>query len=198
MGPGVAILRKLDEQELKIVKALIRNPRLSDNRLGEVYDIPVRTVSRKRARLEREGLLRYFAEVDMSASGTEFFPCSHMYIIRFRVGVTVSQIQDEIRHEPNVITVFTELIRESHIAEIDGRVSLVMVVEGTSDADVVESFQQKIVPSLQKNHGKDAIEDISTIRLLGRVRILRNYLPAVNMENGMMKPDWSTNSIFVA
>jgi hypothetical protein len=77
-------------------------------------------------------------------------------------------------------------------------VALVMVVEGTSDSDIVESFQQKIVPSLQKNHGKDSIEDVSTLRLLSRVRILRNYLPAVNMENGMMKPDWSTNSIFVA
>jgi DNA-binding Lrp family transcriptional regulator len=191
-------MRKLDEQELKIAKALTRNPRLSDNRLGELYDIPVRTVSRKRARLEKEGLLRYFAEVDMSADGTGYFPCSHLYVIRFKVGVTVSQIQDEIRHEPNVVTVFTELIRESHIAEIDGRVALVMVVEGTSDADIVESFQQKIVPSLQKNHGKDSIEDVSTVRLLSRVRILRNYLPAVNMENGMMKPDWSTNSIFVA
>lgn len=191
-------MRKLDEQELKISKALTRNPRLSDNRLGELYDIPVRTVSRKRARMEREGLLRYFAEVDMSADGTGYFPTSHLYIIRFKVGVTVSQIQDEIRNEPNVVTVFTELIRESHIAEIDGRVALVMVVEGTSDSDIVESFQQKIVPSLQKNHGKDSIEDISTIRLLSRVRILRNYLPALNMENGMMKPDWSTDSIFVA
>ncbi|MBI5506726.1 MAG: Lrp/AsnC family transcriptional regulator [Deltaproteobacteria bacterium] len=191
-------MRKLDERELQIAKALIRNPRLSDNRLGELYNIPVRTVSRKRARMEQEGLLRYFAEVDMSADGTGYCTCCHLYIIRFKVGVTVSQIQDEIHDEPTVVTVFTQLIRESYVAEIDGRVALVMVVEGTSDADVVQSFQDKIVPSLQKNHGKDSIEDISTIRLLGRVRILRNYLPAVNMENGMMKPDWSTDSIFVA
>lgn len=191
-------MRELDEQEVTIAKALIKDPRISDNRLGEEYGIPIRTVSRKRGRLESEELLRYFAEVDMSDEGTGYFPCSHLYIIRFNVGVTVSQIQEEIRNEPNVVTVFTELIRESHIAEIDGHVALVMVVEGTSNSNVVESFQQKIVPSLQKNHGKDSIEDISTIRLLSRVRILRNYLPAVNMENGMMKPDWSTDSIFVA
>ena len=60
----------LDEQELKIAKALIRNPRLSDNRLGEHNGIPVRTVSRKRDRMERAGLLRYYSEVDMSAEGT--------------------------------------------------------------------------------------------------------------------------------
>ena len=43
--------RDLDEQEQRIVAALVRNPRISDNRLGEENDIPVRTVSRKRSRL---------------------------------------------------------------------------------------------------------------------------------------------------
>ena len=70
--------RKLDEQELKIAKALIRSPRISDNRLGDENDLPIRSVSRKRARMEREGLLRYFAEVDMSVSGTGHFQCPRL------------------------------------------------------------------------------------------------------------------------
>ncbi|MFT4570182.1 MAG: DNA-binding Lrp family transcriptional regulator [Hyphomicrobiaceae bacterium] len=191
-------MRKLDETEVKIAKALIRNPRLSDNRLGELHGIPARTVGRKRGRMEETGVLRYFAEVDMSASGTGQFPCRHLYILRFQTGVTVRQIQDEVRDEPNVSTVFTESIYESYIAEIDGRVALVMVVEGVSDGDVLERFQEKIVPSLHKNHGKDSIESIQTIRLLSRIRLLRNYLPSVNMKEGMMKADWETDSIFVA
>lgn len=190
-------MRQLDEAEVKIAKALIRNPRLSDNRLGELYGIPARSVGRKRGRLEEEGLLRYFAEVDMSASGSGRFPCRHLYILRFKIGVTVRQIQDEVRHEPNVVTVFTESIYESYIAEIDGRVALVMVVEGESDADILGRFQEKIIPSLQKNHGADSVESIQTIRLLSRVRLLRNYLPVVNMEAGMMRADWDTDSIFV-
>jgi DNA-binding Lrp family transcriptional regulator len=191
-------MRVLDEVEVKIAKALVRNPRLSDNRLGEIYDIPVRSVGRKRAKMEEEGLLRYFAEVDMSSRGTGRFACRHLYILRFKTGVTVRQIEEEVQNEPNVVTVFTESIYESYLAEIDGRVALVMVVEGTSEADVVERFQAQIVPSLQKNHGADSIEDVQTIRLLSRIRLLRNYLPSLNMKGGRMAEDWDTDSIFVA
>ncbi len=187
----------LDEQEQRIVKALVRNPRISDNRLGDENDIPVRTVSRKRSRLERDGLLRYFAEVDMSETGTGHFACRHLYIIKFRVGITVKQIQREVENEPHVVTVFTKSIYASHIAEIDGRVALVMIVDGRNDADIVERFQEEIVPALQRTHGDDSIEAIETIRLLAPVRMLRNYLPAVNMERGRLKDDWSIDSIFV-
>jgi hypothetical protein len=190
--------RVLDAQELKIAKALIRSPRISDNRLGEENDIPIRTVSRKRARMERAGLLRYFAEVDMSVRGTGHFQCRHLYIIKFRIGVTERQIRDEVRTEPNVVTVFTRTIYESHIAEIDGQVALVMVVEGASESDIVDRMHGEIVPSLRKNHGENAIEDIQTIRLLRPIRILRNYLPDVNMQNGVIRPDWSNEAIYVA
>lgn len=190
--------RVLDPHEEKIAKALIRSPRLSDNRLGEENDIPVRSVSRKRARMERDGLLRYFAEIDMSVRGTGHFQCRHLYIIKFRIGVTERQIREEVRTEPNVVTVFTRTIYESHIAEIDGQVALVMIVEGASESDIVDRVHGEIVPSLRKNHGQDAIEDIQTIRLLSPIRMLRNYLPDVNMRNGVMKPDWSSGAIFVA
>jgi DNA-binding Lrp family transcriptional regulator len=190
--------RHLDPQELKIAKALIRNPRTSDNRLGEENEIPIRTVSRKRARMERDGLLRYFAEVDMSVHGTGHFQCRHLYIIKFRIGVTERQIRDEVRTEPNVVTVFTRTIYASHIAEIDGQVALVMIVEGASESDIVDRVHGEIVPSLRKNHGDDAIEDVSTIRLLRPIRMLRNYLPDVNMHNGVIRTDWSNDAIYVA
>ena len=112
--------------------------------------------------------------------------------------MTQKQLQKEIKYEPNVITVFTRSIYESHIAEIDGSVALVMMVEGASESDIVRRVQEEIVPSLKKNHGEDAIEEVQTIRLLAPVRLLRNYLPAVNMEAGMMKPGWSADAIFVA
>jgi len=190
--------RELDPQELKIAKALIRSPRISDNRLGEENDLPIRSVSRKRARMERDGLLRYFAEVDMSVEGTGHFQCRHLYIIKFRIGVTERQIHEEVRTEPNVVTVFTRTIYESHIAEIDGQVALVMLVEGTSETDIVDRVHGEIVPSLRKNHGQDAIEEIQTIRLLRPIRMLRNYLPDVNMQNGVIRPDWTDEAIYVA
>ena len=57
--------RPLDEQEERIAKALIKNPRLSDNQIGKLTGVPVRTVSRKREKLEESGVLNYFAQVNM-------------------------------------------------------------------------------------------------------------------------------------
>lgn len=191
-------MRKLDQQETKIAKALIRDPRLSDNRLGEANDIPVRTVSRKRARLESAGLLRYFAEIDQGPAGTGHFQCRHLYILKFCVGTTLSRLRAHIADEPNAVTAFTRSIYTSHIAEIDGRVALVLVVDGASDADIVERVQEQIIPSLKLRHGQDAIEEIQTIRLLVPVRMLRNYIVGVNLESGRMRHDWSLDAIFVS
>ena len=56
--------RKLDPQEKLIVRALVRNPRYLDNRISAVTGVPVRTVRRKRARLEQEGVLSYSTVVE--------------------------------------------------------------------------------------------------------------------------------------
>ena len=152
---------------------------------------------RKRKRLEDEGLLNYFAAIDMQETGTGTFGARHLYIIKFRIGVTTRQIVDEIKSEPNVRSVFTDLIYESHIAEMDGRVALVMIIEGKNDADIIENVQGKIVPSLRKNHGPDSIEEISTLRLLSPIRVFHNYVPLVNMDKGVLRGDWTDDAIFV-
>jgi DNA-binding Lrp family transcriptional regulator len=189
--------RGLDDQERVIVRALIRDPRLSDNQVGKRTGVPTPTVRRKRMKLEQQGLLSYFCALDMQESGTGCFSARHLYVIRFRIGVTVKQILEEIRNEPNIRTIFTDLIYESHIAEIEGRVALVMIIEGKNDADIVENVQGKIVPSLRKNHGPDSIEEISTIRLLHPIRIFHNYVPLVNMRHGVLRDDWPADAIFV-
>ncbi|MEW6749986.1 MAG: Lrp/AsnC family transcriptional regulator [Candidatus Latescibacterota bacterium] len=189
-------MRKLDPQERLIIRALVRNPRYSDNRISAVTGVPVRTVSRKRARLEQEGILSYQAVVEMQPSGTGRFRTQHMLIIKFKLGVTRTQIIQEIRSEPNVVNVFYELIRYSFIAETDGHTALVMVVEGESDSDVAESVQGKIVPSLQKNHGADSIVELRSVRLLDPIRREHNYLPLVNMDRGFIRPDWPDEAIF--
>ena len=190
-------MRELDQQEQTIARALIRNPRRSDNRISATTGIPVRTVSRKRQRLEQEGILKYYTAVEMQGNGTSRFTTQHMIIIKFTLGVTRSQIVEEIRSEPNVANVFSELIRDSFIAETDGQVALVMIVEGESDSDVADSLQGKIIPSLQKNHGRDSIDELRTIRLLGTIRRERNYLPMVNMSAAVLDDDWPDEAIFV-
>jgi DNA-binding Lrp family transcriptional regulator len=190
-------MHTFDDQERAILKALVRDPRQSDNYISKITGVPTPTVRRKRKRLEEEGLLSYYASVDMQETGTGTFGARHLYIIKFRIGVTVKQIVDEIKSEPNVRSVFTDLIYESHIAEMDGRVALVMIIEGKNDADIIENVQGKIVPSLRKNHGPDSIEEISTLRLLSPIRVFHNYVPMVNMHDGVLRGDWTNDAIFV-
>jgi len=190
-------MRIFDDQERAILKALIRNPRRNDNYISRITGVPTPTVRRKRKRLEDDGLLNYFAAIDMQETGTGTFGARHLYIIKFRIGVTVRQIVDEIKSEPNVRSVFTDLIYESHIAETDGHVTLVMIIEGKNDADIIENVQGKIIPSLRKNHGPDSIEEISTLRLLSPIRVFHNYVPMVNMDKGVLRGDWTDDAILV-
>ena len=189
-------MRKLDIQDKQIIRALVRNPRCSDNKVSSQTGVPVRTVSRKRARLEQDGVLSYRTVVEMQSSGTSRFTTQHMLIIKFKLGITRNQIVEEIRNEPNVVNVFYELIRDSNITETDGHIALVMIVEGESDSDIVESIQGKIVPSLQKNHGEDSIVELRTLRVLDPILREHNYLPLVNMEDGFLKKDWPDDAIF--
>jgi DNA-binding Lrp family transcriptional regulator len=190
-------MRILDEQEKAIVRQLIRDPRESDNGVAELTGVNVRTVSRKRSRLEQEGILSYYTNLDLSSDGAKQFNTRNLYIIKFRVGVTYTQVVDEMRQESSQQTVFTESIFESHIAEIDGKVALLLFVDGTSDLDIVRRIHEELIPSLVKNHGDNSIEAVSTVRLLSPVRVMRNYLPLVNMNGGYLRPDWPSDAIYV-
>lgn len=187
----------MDDQERNIVRALIRNPRYSDNRISAVTGVPVRTVSRKRARLEKDGIVKYYTSVAMQGNGTSRFMTQHMVIIKFVLGVTRAQIVEEIKSEPNVVNVFSELIRESYVAETDGQIALVIVMEGESDSDVADNLQGKLIPSLKKNHGDNSIAELRTIRLLGTIRREHNYLPMINMTGAVLDDDWPDDAIFV-
>jgi len=73
-------MKTLDEQEKAIVRHLVRDPRESDNGIGELTGVNVRTVSRKRQRLEQEGILSYYVDVNLSANGACQFNAQHLYI----------------------------------------------------------------------------------------------------------------------
>lgn len=190
-------MRILDPHEEKIVKALVRNPRWSDTRISQATGVPVRTVNRKRKRLEQEGLLAYYTALDLGVTGAGQFAARHLYVIQFRPGIPQSQIVDEIKTEPNIRTVFTELIYESHLAEVEGHAAIVMLVEGESDEEINNKFNGQIIPSLRKNHGEDSIIRVSSI-ILGRpIRLFHNYVPMVNLDKGRIRDDWSDDAIFV-
>ena len=192
-----ATLRSLDEQERKILRALIRDPRQSDNAIAETTGVNVRTVSRKRLRLEQEGILSYYSNVDLTGPGTRQYNTRHLYTIKFRIGVTYKQLLEDIKRENAVRSVFTEVIFESHIAEIDGKLAMLLFIDGESDLDIVQTVQEKLIPSLRRNHGEDSIEEVSTVRILSPVRAMRNYVLPVNMEAGYIRRDWPDEAIYV-
>jgi DNA-binding Lrp family transcriptional regulator len=190
-------MKELDEQERLIVRHLIRDPRESDNGIGEATGVNVRTVGRKRQRLEEAGILSYFTHLDLSSRGTGQFGARHLYIIKFRIGITYKQVLEDIQREPFVRSIFTEIIFESHIAEIDGKLAMLLFVDGANETDIVQTVQEQLIPSLLRNHGEDSIEQVNTIRVLAPVRTVRNYIQPVNMKDGYIKKDWPDEAIYV-
>lgn len=190
-------MRDLDNQERAIVRQLIRDPRESDNQIGELTGVNVRTVSRKRQKLEHDGVLSYYTHLDLSAQGSGQFTTRHLYVIKFRIGITYLQIVRDIREEPNVRSIFTELIFESHLAEVDGKLALLLFIDGESDTNIVQTVQEKLVPNLLRNHGENSIEEVSTMRVLAPIRFMHNYLPLVNMQDGYLKKEWPDEAIYV-
>ncbi|MFO1452622.1 MAG: hypothetical protein U1F61_30930 [Opitutaceae bacterium] len=188
--------RPLDDQEKAIARHLVRDPRATDKSISDATGVQLRTVGRKRQKLEQEGLLRYWASVDLGESGTGQYNASHLYIIKFALGVTYESLREKIRGERQ-IPELTDMIAESHIAEIDGKLSLLFVIEGTSDRDIVRSVHERLIPSLMRNHGAQSIQEITTLRLLSPVRVLRNYLPLLNMAGSTMRRDWPEEAIYV-
>ncbi len=189
--------RQLDEQERHIVRALIRDPRESDNGIGETTGVNVRTVGRKRHRLEQAGILSYFTHLDLSSRGTGQFNARHLYVIKFRIGITYRQLLEDIQREPFVRSSFTEIIFESHIAEIDGKLAMLLFIDGADETDLVQTVHEKLIPSLLRNHGENSIEEVNTMRVLAPVRQMRNYVLPVNMQAGYIKKDWPDEAIYV-
>ncbi len=190
-------MKELDEQERLIVRHLVRDPRESDNGIGEATGVNVRTVGRKRQRLEQAGILSYFTHLDLSARGTGQFGARHLYIIKFRIGITYKQLLQDIQREPFVRSIFTELIFESHIAEIDGNLAMLLFIDGADETSIVQTVQEQLIPSLLRNHGANSIESVNTIRVLAPVRTMRNYIQPVNMHAGYIKKDWPDDAIYV-
>lgn len=191
------MVSELKKHDIKIIKALIRNPRFSDNKIGRLTGVPIRTVNRKRKIMEDEGLLSYYTELNMGLNGTGRFSARHMYLVKFRIGISQNNIIREVKEEPSVSTIFTEFVYESHIAEIDGHAALVMFIEGSSDDEINTNFNEIIIPSLEKNHGKGSIIEVKTIRIGKQIRLFHNYLKMVNVDKGKIKDKWNDSSIFV-
>lgn len=191
------MIKKLDGQERLIVRELIRNPRVSDNQIARRTGVPVMTVNRKRKRLEKEGLLRYYTHLETGPQGTGTFTARQLHIIKFKEGVTPKFFLERSQEKGGARSVHTKYINESELAEVDGHLAVICEIEGATEQEIVEIFNGRIIPDLKQKFGEDSILEIKTIRLNVPFRILHNYLLLQNMENGIIRKDWKDDWIFV-
>ena len=190
-------VRELDESERKIVRELIKNPRISDNQIAKNTRVPVMTVNRKRKKLEKEGLLRYFASFDTGEFGTGMFKAKQIYIIKFKIGITRKDYIEKLEKDKRFQQFNASYISMSYLGEKDGHLALVMVLDAETDSLLVDEFSGKIVPNLKEKLGKDCIREIITTKISNTIRRHHNYLPGINMDNAIMKKDWPDEYIFV-
>ena len=188
-------MSNIDPVNDKITRALIRDPRLSDNAISDQTSVPPRTVTRKRKIMETQGLLHYFTSCSLNAV-TKDTEC-HIYLIRLRQGISARSVLHRMHHEPRLATVFTKYVSESHLVEIDGLTAILLFVNGSRANLVMDTFQQEIVPELVKRHGSDCIDHLTTMRLVSPLRLHHNYLPGINLTGAKLHADWPDEGLHV-
>jgi len=188
---------KLDVQEEKIVKELIKNPRQSDNQVSKKTKVPVMTVNRKRKQLEQKGFLRYYTELNLGEKGTGLFISRQLYIIKFKIGITSEKYLESLEYDAKFRKFKANYINESYLGEKDGHLSLVLIIDAKSESKLVDEFNGKLVPYFIEKLGEDCIKEVVTTKLTETIRKHHNYMPHFNMDKGTLKDDWIDDWIFV-
>ena len=190
-------MRKFDQQEAKILKELVKNPRISDNQIAKNTGVPVTTVNRKRKLLEQEGFINYYCDVSDESLDRGQHNARQNYIIKFKEGITRKMYIEEIKKSENFRKVNPRYHAESYLGEKDGRFAIILILEAKSEDELIEIFNGTVIPEIKRRHGKDCINDIITAKVTFPFRMHHNYIPLFNMENGIIKKDWMNEWIFI-
>lgn len=189
-------MSEYDEQDKAIVRELIANPRLSDNKISGLTEIPVKTVNRKRKRLEKGGVVNYFVHVENGPEGTNKFGAKAQFIVIFRQGITRKSFFENLNRVG-----FTYLdikhIKNAHVGEYEGRLSLIMTIESRVQADLIEVFNSEFVPKLQSMLGHDCVYETRVIYINSDMTNLHNYIHGYNLKEGRLSPEWPREKIYV-
>ena len=188
---------KLDEKEVAIVRELIRNPRASDNRIARKLEMPVMTVNRKRKKLEEKNIIRYYVSIDKRKSGIGLFEAKKLFIIKFRIGISRKSYLEKLEKDPRWRMLNCKYISFAYLGEKDGCLALIIALDAVTEDQIVEEFNEKVIPSLREKLGEDCVREVITSSIDKTVRLHHNYMPAMNMKDGKIKPDWPEDLIFV-
>jgi len=91
-------MTKLKDIDLKILSGLMKNSKISDRKLAEIIGVSQPTVTRRRAKLEKEGMLKYTAIPNFAKLGFEILAIS-FYSWTPEATCNLSEKQEEIMNK---------------------------------------------------------------------------------------------------
>jgi len=188
---------KFDSQQKVIVRELIKDPRISDNKISKKTGIPLKTVNRKRKVLEEKGILNYLAYIEHGKPGTGQLKAKQLFIVFFKHGITRNAFLDEFLKIDSITHAQLKHVFEAHIGEANGRLALVLYLDSRQEEDLLEIYNVEIVPLLRERFGEDCIHSTQVITITSTAKLLRNYFPSLNLEKGKLKQDWPDQLIYV-
>ncbi len=186
---------ELDHFEKKILRELVRNPRVSDNQISHITGIPVKTVNRKRKILEEKGFINYISLLNYMKMGV--FGTTQLYLVIMKEGITKKALIDFL-NSVNYSAHLIKHIDSCFIGEFEGNSALVFVIQSRKDEDVVEIFNADLVPLINGRFGQESVKDVKVLRINNLFSFSHNYLMSKNMEKGKMKADWPNDLIFIS
>ncbi|MFP4402989.1 MAG: winged helix-turn-helix domain-containing protein [Nanoarchaeota archaeon] len=188
---------KINEYEEKIIKELIKNPRISDNAISKKTKIPVMTVNRKRKKLEENNLISYYTDFCHGEKGINDFFTKELFLIKFNRGITRDDYLNFIKKEKINKNILPMYVAETYLGEKDGCLSLILIINSKNTAELIDFFNSTIINMLKKQFGKDCILDVITTKLTDLIRVHHNYMPNINMKKGIIDSKWPDDWIFV-
>lgn len=189
-------MENLDENDKAICRELIKDPRLSDNKISTLTGIPVKTVNRKRKRLEQNNVLHYLVHIENGTEGTGKFGARAQFIVIFKQGITRKIFYEKLLREGFSYHEIKH-IREASIGEYEGRLTYNLILESRVQSDLLEVFNSDIVPKLQNMLSHDSIYETRVIYLHSNITAMHNYLKDFNIIEGKIKKDWPNEKIYV-
>ncbi|MFP4111569.1 MAG: winged helix-turn-helix domain-containing protein [Candidatus Woesearchaeota archaeon] len=195
---GNIVDKTIDFKEEQILREIIKDPTISDNQISKKTGIPVKTVNRKRKRMENNNYMYYFVVPNNGREGTGVFSAMQLYTIYFDYGISREQVlgvlnDDKIMNEP----VLRKHILTDWLGEKDGRVAYHCIIRSRVESDIIEIVNVEIVPKFTSKLGSYVIKNIEVMQNVMPLRVFHNYFPDYNMEKGKIKKEVPKENIFV-
>ncbi len=188
-------MAELDHFEKRILRELVKNPRISDNQISHITGIPVKTVNRKRKILEDKEFINYVSLLNYVKMGV--FGTTQLYLVIMKEGVTKKGLSDFL-NSLNYSSHLIKHIDSCFVGEFEGNSALVFVIQSREDKDVVEIFNADLVPLINGKFGQKSVKDVKVLRIDKLFSLSHNYLFNANMSKGKMKQGWPDDLIFIS